>query len=39
MSTQSEITATREELTRVRDRMSDTASEIEARVTERVDAV
>ena len=29
MSTQSEITATRDELTRVRDRMSDTAAELE----------
>ena len=39
MSTHSEIDATREQLAAVRDRMSDTAAEIEAMVTDRVDAV
>ena len=39
MSTNSEIDATREQLAAVRERMSDTAAEIEAMVTDRVDAV
>ena len=39
MSTQSEIAAAREQLAAVRDRMSDTAADIEALVTDRVDAV
>lgn len=39
MSTHSEIDATREQLAAVRDRMSDTAAQIEAMVTDRVDAV
>jgi len=39
MSTDSEIAATRQEIATVRGRMSDTAAEIEARVTGRVDAV
>ena len=39
MSAQSEITATREELMRVRDRMSDSTAQIEAHVSDRVDAV
>ena len=39
MSTQSEIAAAREQLAAVRDRMSDTAADIEALVSDRVDAV
>lgn len=39
MSTEPEITAARNELTRVRDRMTDTAAELEARLTAPVDAV
>lgn len=39
MSTHSEIEAAREQLAAVRDRMSSTAAEIDALVTERVDAV
>jgi ElaB/YqjD/DUF883 family membrane-anchored ribosome-binding protein len=39
MSTESEIAATRHEITAIRGRMSDTAAELEAHFTDRVDAV
>lgn len=39
MSTEPEITAARDELARVRDRMTDTAAELEERLTAPIDAV